>query len=109
ALPIALLSISILRVVVVTLLSRLCPGGLRGGMCVLDWTAASSRLDRRVGPVFPVKIGQVGITSVGKMWSSPCIVVVVIILYFELSFKLPLCFEIYRLYLKLLCKTCVVN
>ena len=78
-------------------------------MCVLDWTTASSRLDRRVGPVFPVKIGQVGVTSVGRMWSSPCIVVVVTVLYFELGFKLLLCLELCRLYLKLLCKTCVVN
>ena len=61
------------------------------------------------GPVFPVKIGQVGMTSVGRMWSSPCIVVVVIVVYFELGFKLPLFFELCRLYLKLLCKTCVVN
>ena len=61
-------------------------------MCVLDWTAASSWVDRRVGPIFPVKIGQVGVTSVGRMWSSPFIVVVAIVLYFELSFKLPLCF-----------------
>ena len=28
---------------------------------------------------------------------------------FEFGFKLPLCFELCRLYLKLLCKTCVVN
>ena len=33
----------------------------------------------------------------------------VIVLYFELSFRLPLCFELCRLYLKLLCNTCVVN
>ena len=35
----------------------------------------------------PVKIGQVGITSVGRMWSLPCIVVMVIVLYFELGFQ----------------------
>ena len=62
-----------------------------------------------MGPVFSVKIGQIGITSVGRMLSSPCIVVMVIVLYFELGFKLPLCFELCCLYLKLLCKTCVVN
>ena len=81
-------------------------------MRVLDWTAASSWVDRRVGPVFPVKIGQVGITSVGRMWSSPCIVVVVIVLYFELSFFLKnfrCAFELCCLYLNLLCKTYVVN
>ena len=37
----------------------------------------------------------------GSMWSTPGIVVVVIVLYFKLSFKLPLCFELCRLYLKL--------
>ena len=78
-------------------------------MCVLDWTTASSWVDRRVGLVFPVKSGQVGIIG-GQD--------VELTLYrrrgyrivFRTQFLTFRCaFELCRLYSNLLCKTRVVN